>query len=122
MNRKEIRYRDLMESSLLIRYLGDSPKLRIIDYMLYFPLNDFTKKEILEEVGMSKQTFYKHFDDLIKEGIVTATRKIARATLYRVNRQHPVVKKLDELVKESSLKIAEQELEKMEKPVPVKLN
>lgn len=108
----EVKYRQLMEDSLLIRYLGDSPKLRIIDYMLYFPLNDFTKKEILEEVGMSKQTFYKHFDEMIGERMVTPTRKIARATLYRVNRQHPVIGKLEELVKESSLKTAEKQLEK----------
>ena len=45
-----------MESSVLIRYLGDSPKPRIIDLMLHFPLNDFTKKEILEEIGISKHS------------------------------------------------------------------
>lgn len=112
---REVRYRDLMKSSLLIRYLGDSPKLRIIDYMLYFPLNDFTKKDILEEVGISKQTFYKHFEDLINEDMVTPTRRIARATLYKVNRQHPIIRKLDELVRESSLKVAEYERKRMEK-------
>jgi predicted transcriptional regulator len=109
-----------MEDSLLIRYLGDSPKLRIVDYMLYFPLNDFTKKEILEEVGMSKQTFYKYFDELIHEGMVTPTRKIARATLYRVNKQNPVVRKLDELARETSLKIAEKEAEKTKKLIAVR--
>ena len=115
----EVTYRQLMEDSLMIRYLGDSPKLRIIDYLLYFPLNDFTKKEILEAVGMSKQTFYKHFGQLIEEGMVAPTRRIARATLYRVNKQHPVVRKLDELVEETSLKMAESEKQRMEKKVPL---
>jgi len=64
----ELNYRHLAKDSLLIHYVGDSPKLRIIDYVIYFPLNDFTKKEILEEVGMSKQTFYKHFGEMISEG------------------------------------------------------
>jgi len=118
---REIKYRQLMESSLLIRYLGNSPKLRIIDFMLYFPLNDFMKKEILEEVGMSKQTFYKHFEELIQEGIVSPTRKIAKATLYRVDREHPVVRKLEELVRETSLKVAEQEEAKIRKPVQAKI-
>jgi predicted transcriptional regulator len=117
----EVKYRQLMEDSLLIRYLGDSPRLRIVDYLLYFPLNDFTKKEILQEVGMSKQTFYKYFDEMIKEEMVTPTRRIARATLYKINKQHPVVRKLDELATEVSLKIADQEKQRMEKkPIAVR--
>jgi len=42
--------------SLLIRALGNSPKLRILDYLLDYKLNDFTKKEIVEALGMSKLT------------------------------------------------------------------
>ena len=52
--------------SLLTRALGDSPKLRIVDYLLDYKLNDFTKKGIVEALGMSKLTFYKYFKDLVK--------------------------------------------------------
>ncbi len=67
--------------SLLIRALGSSPKLRILDYFLDYTLNDFTKREILEALGMSKLTLYKYFSDLEELGLVVATRKIGRATL-----------------------------------------
>ena len=50
----------------MIKTLGDSPKLRIIDFFLDNPLFDFTKKEVIEALGMSKQTFYKYFPDLEK--------------------------------------------------------
>lgn len=54
----------MRQKSLLLRILGESPKLKILDYLWDFPTNDFTKKEIIDALGMSKQTFYKYFDDL----------------------------------------------------------
>jgi DNA-binding transcriptional ArsR family regulator len=103
--------------SLLIRALGSSPKLRILDYLLDYKLNDFTKKEIVEALGMSKLTLYKYFKDLEELGLVVATRKIGRATLYKVNLENPMVKLLIEYETKLSLQIAEQETGKMEKPV-----
>lgn len=103
--------------SLLIRALGSTPKLRIIDYLLDYKLNDFTKKEIVEALGISKLTFYKYFKDLESLGLVTATRKIGRATLYKVNLKNPMVKMLIEYETKLSLQIAGQEVEKMKQPV-----
>ena len=103
--------------SLLIRALGSSPKLRIIDYLLDYKLNDFTKKEMVEALGMSKLTFYKYFKDLEELGLVTASRKIGRATLYKINLENPIVKMLIEYETKLSLQIAEQEAEQMKKPI-----
>jgi hypothetical protein len=36
--------------------------MRTLNYLLDFPTNDFTKKEIIHALGMSKQIFYKYFD------------------------------------------------------------
>ena len=111
-----------MESynSLLIRALGNSPKLRILDYLLDYKLNDFTKKEIVEALGMSKLTFYKYFKDLEELGLVVASRKIGRATLYKVNLNNPIVKMLIEYETQLSLQIAEQEKAKMQKEAQAK--
>ena len=103
--------------SLLIKALGNSPKLRILDYLLDYKLNDFTKKEIIEALGMSKLTFYKYFKDLEELGLVTATRKIGRATLYKINLENPMVKMIVEYETKLSLQIAEQQTEKMRKPI-----
>ena len=105
--------------SLLIRALGNSPKLRILDYLLDYKLNDFTKKEIVEALGMSKLTFYKYFKDLEELGLVVASRKIGRATLYKVNLQNPIVRMLIEQERQLSLQIAKQEKAKLQKQVPV---
>ena len=100
--------------SIIIKTLGDSPKLRIVDFFLDNPLFDFTKKEIIEALGMSKQTFYKYFPDLEEYGIVKVSRRIGRAKLYKINLEHPLVSMLREYEKKVSLQMAE----KARKPIP----
>lgn len=116
---EEIRYRDLGDS-LLLKALGYSPKLRIIDIFLTNPYFDFSREELVKELGMSKQTLYKNFKDLEELGIVKVSRKIGRAVMYRLNREHPLVRMFNEMVKEISLQVAKQELEKQAKPVVAK--
>ncbi|MEM2092153.1 MAG: winged helix-turn-helix domain-containing protein [Candidatus Bathyarchaeia archaeon] len=106
--------------SILLKTFGDSPKLRIIDFFLDNPLFDFTKKEVIEALGMSKQTFYKYFKDIENYGIVKVSRKIGKAKLYKINLENPVVKMLREYETQLSLQIAGQEAEKMGKPVEAK--
>ncbi|MBS7610168.1 helix-turn-helix transcriptional regulator, partial [Candidatus Bathyarchaeota archaeon] len=77
------------------------------------PYFDFIKSEVARELGMSKQAFYKNFKDLEELEIVKPSRKIGRATMYRINKEHPLVKRLNEIVNEVSLQIAEKEAEKV---------
>ena len=39
--------------------MGDTPKLRIIDFFLDNKESDYSKKEIIEYTGISKTTFYE---------------------------------------------------------------
>ena len=99
-------------NSLLVKALGHSPKIRIIDIFITNPYFDFSREELAKELGMSKQTIYKNLKDLEELRIVKVSRKIGRATMYIINREHPLVKRLDGIIKDMSLQIAEQELEK----------
>jgi DNA-binding transcriptional ArsR family regulator len=116
---REVTYKETGDS-ILIKAFGYSPKLRMIDIFLTNPYFDFSKEELARELGMSKQTIYKHFKDLEDLGIVKVSRKIGRATMYRLNREHPLVKRLDEIINEISLQIAEQETKKRVKPVAIR--
>ncbi len=115
---REVRYKD-MGDSILIKAFGYSPKLRILDIFLTNPYLDFSKEELVRELGMSKQTLYKNFKDLVELGVIKVSRKIGRATMYRINREHPLVKRLDEMINEISLQIAEEEAKKQAKQIPV---
>jgi DNA-binding transcriptional ArsR family regulator len=106
--------------SIIIKTLGNSPKLRIVDFFLDNPLFDFTKKEVIEALGMSKQTFYKYFPELAEYGIVKVSRRIGKAKLYKLNLEHPLVSMLREYEKKVSLQIAEKEAAKLKKPIIAK--
>ena len=106
--------------SVIIKTLGNSPKLRIVDFLLDNPLFDFTKKEVIEALDMSKQTFYKYFPDLEEYGVVKVSRRIGRAKLHKINPEHPLVTMLREYEKRVSLQMAEKETNKMQKPIPAK--
>jgi DNA-binding transcriptional ArsR family regulator len=105
-------------SSIILKTLGDSPKLRIVDFFLDNPMFDFTKKEVIEALGMSKQTFYKYFPELEEYDIVKVSRRIGKAKLYKINPEHPLVSMLREYEKKVSLQIAEKEADKTRKPIP----
>ncbi|MEM3507435.1 MAG: hypothetical protein QXT31_07290 [Candidatus Bathyarchaeia archaeon] len=61
---------------------------------------------------MSKQTLYKNFKDLKELGIikasVKASKKMERAVIYRINKEHPLVKRLKKIINETFLQIAKQ--------------
>jgi len=105
------------DSSLIATVFGYSPQMRILNYLLDFPTNDFTKKEIIQALGMSKQTFYKYFGSLEGSGMVKVSRSIGKAKLYNVDRSNPMVKTIVEFEKKLSIQIAEQQAGKMNRPM-----
>jgi len=114
----EVRYKDLNET-LFIKMFGYSPKLRILDIFLDNPYFDFSKSEVIRELRMSKQTFYKNFKDLEEFGIVKPSRKKGRTVMYKINLDHPLVKRLNDIINETSLQIAEEEAKKRAKKISV---
>ena len=101
-----------MDTTLLIRYLGNTPNLRIIDFFLD-NRGDYSKKEILEGAGISKTTLYKVWPELEKLEIVIPKRKYGNTTLYALNADNVFVKQIismdNALSKKAMQKAAETE-------------
>ncbi len=72
-----------------------------------FPKNDFTQKEIIEALGMSKTTFYKYFESIVEFGMIRVNRRIANTKLYSINLQSPMVRSIKKNMDYLSEKIAE---------------
>lgn len=104
------------EPTLLVRMLGNSPKLRILDFFLDNPALDFSKSEVIKELGMSKQTFYKYFGDLEELEAVRVNRRFGKAKLYCINLDNPFVRALAEKELELSAEIAERQVEVLTSP------
>lgn len=86
-----------MEESLFTKCLGNSPPIRIIDFFLDNPILDYSKNEVIRNLGMSRPTFFKYWRELEELGIFKVTRKIGKAKLYKLNEENEIVRKLIEL-------------------------
>ena len=67
--------------TLLLKYLGASQTLRIIDLFFDNSVSGYSKNEIAKNLAMSRVTFLKYSREL-KSGAVKITRRIGRATMY----------------------------------------
>jgi len=112
-----------MERSAFVRVFGDSPVVRVIDFLLTERgLYDYTLKDIAENSSVSFVTLQGIFPSLEKIGIVKMTRRIGKAKLYTLNEENPLVQKLIRLDKEISEYFIKKELKKqtIEKPMIIR--
>lgn len=86
-----------MEKSLLIKFLGENPMFRIIDFLIENKGIDVTKKQIIEGAGISKASLFNCWKQLEEQEIVRVTRQFGKTKLYTLNSKNPIVKKLLEL-------------------------
>ena len=84
-------------ASLFVQNLGESPFIKIIDFLLDNYIFDFTKSDIARETGISRVTLDKFFNILIKQGIIFKTKKIGMAEIYRLNTNSEIVKAINNL-------------------------
>ena len=108
-----------MENGLIFKIYGNSPNTKMLDLLLSFPKNEFTVSDIIEELGMSKTTFYKYFDDLINIGIVKINQETTKPKLHSINLASPIVQNVRKNIDFVSEKIADKESMKI-KPIELK--
>ncbi len=95
--------------SLFLNIFGKSPQTRLIDLFLDNPLFEFSKKELIEALAMSKVTLLKTLPQIEEEGIIFITRKIGKANLYKLNPESSIVKSLKTIIREAAVEAAMRE-------------
>ena len=83
----------MKEESIFLAYVGDSPRMRILQYLIEGRDFDYTLTDMLNS-GVSWGTLNTLVPKLAAFGIVIKTRKIGRATLYKINQQNIGVQRL----------------------------
>lgn len=101
-----------MEESIFLDYVGDSPRMRILQYFIEGRDFDYTLTDLLN-AGVSWGTLNQLIPKIAELGIVVKTRKIGRATLYKINQQNFVVKQFIVLYDKLILKQLEAREEKL---------
>ena len=96
--------------SVFADFFGDSPMMRILDFLLVFREFDYNKQDIAKNSNISWNTLDKLWDNLIKSSIIIPTRKVGKSQMYKLNTIDPIVAKLleiDGLLMEKSLREVE---------------
>jgi hypothetical protein len=83
--------------SLFLKYFGDTPQLRVMDFLIDNHFFDYPLTEIAKESNISYNSLKFFFSDFIKNGIVCKTRKIGKSDYYKLNMENEFVKNLIKL-------------------------
>ena len=85
------------KNSLFIELFGDSPTIKVLDYLLTERELDFSISDMARNSGIGRATLYRIWDSLIKNKIIVPTRIIGKSNLYKLNIKNPKIKKLIEI-------------------------
>jgi len=98
-----------MVQSFFLQYLGDNPKIRILDFLMDNFSQDFSLPQIAQGSNVAYTTLIDILPKLLKQGIMTETRKIGKSTLYKIDLDNPIAKALLTI----DMKLSEAAIEKV---------
>jgi DNA-binding transcriptional ArsR family regulator len=79
------------DKSLLLKVLGDTTELRIIDFLIDNLRTSVYKNEIINRTGLSRNSFFRVWNKLENYGIVKPVKNVGRAVLYELNEENKFV-------------------------------
>ena len=83
--------------TLFRKTLGDTPKIRVLEFLIEGRELDYSISDIAEGAEIGRTTLFRIWDDLIKTQMITPTRQIGNAKLYKLNLNNIFIKKLTEI-------------------------
>ncbi len=86
--------------TLFNRALGDSPKIRVLEFLIEGRELDYSLSDIAEGAEIGRTTLFRIFEDLLRANVVVFTRQIGNAKLFRLNMDNVFAKKLVEIFDE----------------------
>ena len=87
----------MKEATIFREALGDSPVIRVLDFLIEGRGLDYSLTDIAENSNIGWTTLHRIWDKLLKFNMVTPTREIGRAKLFKLNEENPAVEKLIKL-------------------------
>ncbi len=81
-------------TTVFTQALGNSPVIRILDFLIEGRDLDYSLTDIAENAHVSWSTLHRVWNNLIQTKMVKPTREIGRAKLFKLNQENPAVKKL----------------------------
>ena len=83
--------------TVFMEVFGNSPIIRVLDFLITFQLFDYPLTEIAKNSGISYSTLQIIWPKLKKNNIVIKTRRLGKSDLYKLNINNPAIRQLLEL-------------------------
>ena len=87
----------MKETTIFREALGDSPVIRVLDFLIEGRGLDYSLSDIAENSNIGWTTLHRIWNKLEKFEMVIFTREIGRAKLHKLNIQDPTVQKMVKL-------------------------
>jgi len=81
------------EESIFLNFVGNNPRMRILQYLIEGREFDYTLTDMLN-AKVSWGTLNSLIPKFLELGLIVKTRKIGRATLYKINKNNIASKQL----------------------------
>jgi len=85
------------EPTIFREIFGDTPKVRVLEYLLEGRELDHSIGDIAEGAGINRVTLFRLWHEIEKSKLVVHTRNIGNAKLFKLNIKSTYVKSLVEL-------------------------
>jgi len=85
------------EKSFFVKYLGDSPYIRVLDYFIANDIYDCSLQDVAETTQLSRNTARKAIQKMLELKIIKPTRNVGRANMFQINKANEYVKHLIKL-------------------------
>jgi DNA-binding Lrp family transcriptional regulator len=85
------------EKSFFVKYLGDSPYIRVLDYFIANDIYDCSFQDVADATELSRNTVHKVIKEMLELKIIKPTRSVGRAKMFQLNRENEYVKHLIKL-------------------------
>ncbi|MBA7519455.1 hypothetical protein ES705_11534 [subsurface metagenome] len=99
--------------SIFLEQFGDTPQLRVLDFLIDNHMFDFPMTEIARGSNVSYNSIILFFENWVKKEILIKTRKVGKSDYYKLNLENSFIKnliKLDWMLTKNNLGIKEKSL------------
>ena len=86
-----------MDGSTLISIFGDSPRMRVFEHFMEFPLDEFTIEELADLTDLSDAAVLKEIKHLEEQEMINS-RPYAKSLVFRINRKNPINQMIQNIV------------------------
>ncbi|HWR27519.1 MAG TPA: hypothetical protein VN377_03670 [Candidatus Thermoplasmatota archaeon] len=84
----------MKETTIFREALGDSPMIRVLDFLIEGRGLDYSLTDIAENANIGWTTLHRMWDTLLRLKMVVPTREIGRAKLFKLNQENLSVERL----------------------------